>query len=117
MARRKGIEKAVLSARIEPEYIDALDAVAKSQHISRSKLLREFALNAATLYEFLKAEKERQQTEKITLNGNLSKWVTEHTPPQVTSEFMHFLGEVMHHAAQMKETQEVEGRKGGKVRG
>ncbi len=104
-------EKAVLSARIEPEYIASLDAVAESQGISRSKLLREFALNAATLYEFLKAEKERQQTDKITLNGNLSQWVVEHTPPQVTSEFMHFLGEVMHHAAQMKEVQEKE--KGG----
>ena len=110
-------EKAVLSARIEPEYIASLDAVAESQGISRSKLLREFALNAATLYEFLKAEKERQQTEQITLNGNLSEWVMEHTPPEVTSEFMHFLGEVMHHAAQMKETQEKERRKGGKVRG
>ena len=110
-------EKVVLAARIEPEYIASLDAVAKSQGISRSKLLREFALNAATLYEFLKAEKEKQQTEKITLNGNLSQWVMEHTPPQVTSEFMHFLGEVMHHAAQMKETKEKERRKGGKLHG
>jgi hypothetical protein len=107
-------EKDVLSARIEPEYIASLDAVAESQGISRSKLLREFALNAASLYEFLKAEKERQQTEKITLNGNLSQWVMEHTPPQVTSEFMHFLGEVMHHAADMKESQEKERRMGGK---
>ena len=111
-------EKVVLAARIEPEYIASLDAVAKSQGVSRSKLLREFALNAATLYEFLKAEKERQQTEKITLNGNLSQWVMEHTPPQVTSEFIHFLGEVMHHAAQMREAQEKEARirkvKGGK---
>ena len=40
-------EKAVLSARIEPEYVASLDAVAKSQGISRSKLLREFALKAA----------------------------------------------------------------------
>jgi len=101
-------EKVVLAARIEPEYIASLDAVAKSQGISRSKLLREFALNAATLYEFLKAEKEKQQTEKITLNGNLSQWVMEHTPAHVTSEFMHFLGEVMHHAAEMKEAHEKE---------
>jgi len=106
-------EKVVLAARIEPEYIASLDEVAKSQGISRSKLLREFALNAATLYEFLKAEKERQQVEKITLNGNLSKWVMEHTPSQVTSEFMHFLGEVMHHAAEMKEALEKERQKGG----
>lgn len=101
-------EREVLSARIEPEYISSLDAVAKSQGISRSKLLREFAIHAATLYEFLKAEKERQQTERIALNGNLSKWIVEHAPPNVTPEFMHFLGEVLHHAAQMKEAQEKE---------
>jgi hypothetical protein len=106
-------EKIVLSARIEPEYIASLDAVAESQGISRSKLLREFALNAATLYEFLKAEKERQHTDKITLNGNISQWIVEHTPAQVTPEFMHFLAEVMHHAAEMKEAQEKEA-KGGK---
>ena len=109
-------DKVVLAARIEPEYIASLDAVAKSQGISRSKLLREFALNAATLYEFLKAEKERQQTEQITLNGNLSQWVMEHTPDHVTSEFMHFLGEVMHHAAEMKDAQGKE-PKMGKAKG
>ena len=113
MPRRK-TDKAVLSAKIEPEYIEALDEVAKSQGISRSRLLREFALNATALYEFLKAEKEKQQADKITLNENLSKWLMEHSPPDVTSDFMHFLGEVMHHAAEMKETQEEERRKGGK---
>lgn len=106
-------EKAVLSARIEPEYIASLDAVAETQGISRSRLLREFALNAATLYEFLRAEKERQQTNKITLNGNISQWIVEHTPAHVDSTFMHFLAEVMHHAAEMKEAQEKEA-KGGK---
>lgn len=101
MAKRK----VVLSGRLEPEYIEALDQVAKAQGISRSKLLREFAENAAALYTFLKTERERQQSEKIMLNGNLTQWILEHSPPEIPPEFLHFLGEVMHHAAQLKEAQ------------
>ena len=104
-------KKLVLSARLEAEYIQALDEVAKSQHINRSQLLREFAKNAATLYDLLKAARERQQTEKITLDQNLSQWVLENTPEPMSSELMHFLGEVMHHAAKMKEAQEKERQK------
>lgn len=102
MARKK----AVLSGRLEPEYIEALDEVAKAGGISRSKLLREFAKNAAALYSFLKAERERQQSEKIMLNGNLTQWILEHSPPEIAPEFLHFLGEVMHHVAQLKEAQQ-----------
>jgi len=108
MAKKK---KVVLSAKIEPEYIQALDEVAKSQHITRSQLLREFARNATALYGILKAERERQQTEKITLDKNLSQWVLEHTPEPMSPDLMHFLGEVIHHAAAMKEAQEKEREK------
>ena len=104
-------KREVLSAKIELEYIQALDEVAKSQHITRSQLLREFARNAATLYDLLKAARERQQTEKITLDKNLSQWVLEHTPEPMSPDLMHFLGEVMHHAAEMKEAQEKEREK------
>ena len=104
-------KKLVLSAKIEPEYIKALDEVARSQHITRSQLLREFARNATALYGILKAERERQQTEKITLDKNLSQWVLENTPEPMSSDLIHFLGEVMHHAAAMKEAQERKGEK------
>lgn len=97
--------KQVLSSRLEGKYIAALDEVAKAQRISRSQLLREFAENAAALYQFLKEERERQKTETIVFDGNLSRWVLEHSPRDVTPEMMHLLGEVLHHAAGMKESQ------------
>jgi len=104
-------KRVVLSARLEPEFIQALDEVARSQHINRSQLMREFARNATTLYGILKAERERQQTEKIALDKELSQWVLENTPEPMSPELMHFLGEVMHHAAAMKEAQEKEREK------
>lgn len=104
-------KKLVLSARLEAEYIQALDEVARSQHITRSQLLREFARNATTLYDLLKAVRERQQMEKIAMDKELSQWVLENTPEPMSSELMHFLGEVMHHAAAMKEAQEKEREK------
>ena len=104
MARRL----AVLSARLEPKYIDALTKVAKVQGLSRSQLLREFAANAESLYEFLQAERRRQQTDKLVLNGNLSQWVLEHVPPGVESEMLDFIGNVMKHAAEMRRGQETE---------
>jgi len=48
-------------------------------------------------------ERERQQSEKIMLNGNLTQWILEHSPPKIPPEFLHFLGDVLHHAAQVKE--------------
>ena len=99
--------KRVLSARLEPEYIAALDEVAKMQRITRSQLLRQFAENAALLYNFLKAERDKEQTEMITVSGEFSRWILEHSPPQMTPELMHFLGVVMHQAARMKESEET----------
>ena len=104
--------KKILSSRLDAKYITALDEVAKAHRISRSRLLREFAENAAALYTFLKTERERQKTERIVLDGNLSRWVVEHSPPQATPELMHFLGEIMHHAAAIKEVEAKEKQSG-----
>lgn len=104
--------KQVLSSRLDARYITALDEVAKTHGISRSQVLREFAENATALYTFLKAERERQKTDKIVLDGNLSHWIVEHSPPQVTPELMHFLGEVMHHAAAIKQIEGKERQSG-----
>lgn len=99
-------KKVMFSIRMEPTCIAALDEVAKAQRISRSKLLREFAENATSLYHFLRTEKERQEIEKIRLDGNLSQWVIEHSPSGVDSKMMHFLSNVMRHAAELREAQE-----------
>lgn len=97
----------VLSAKLEPEYVDALANVAKARGVTKSQLLREFAANAESLYEFLQAERQRQQSDKLALNGNLSNWVVENVPPGVTAEMLDFLGNVMKHAAETKRVREA----------
>jgi len=99
---------AVLSAKLEPQYVDALTKVAKARGLSRSQLLREFAANAESLYEFLEAERRRQQSDKLVLDGNLSQWVLQNVPYGVTAEMLEFLGNVMKHAAEMKRDREAE---------
>lgn len=97
----------VLSAKLEPEYVDALTKVAKARGLTRSQLLREFAANAESLYEFLQAERRRQQSDRLMLNGNLSQWVLDNVPSGVTAEMLDFLGGIMKHAAEMKRTLET----------
>lgn len=87
----------VLSARLESEYIEALDKVAKSQGITRSKLLRKFASDAGSLYSFL----EQKQEEQAKLDGNFSRWILEHQPPGTTVETMQFVAAAMNHAVEM----------------
>lgn len=94
------------SAKMEPELIAELDKVAKIQKMSRSNLIREFAKNSGAFYDFLISQKAKQQTEMIALNGLLSRWVLEHSPPEVDSKMMYFLGAILRYAAEMKEAQE-----------
>jgi len=103
-------EFATLSLKIEPEYIEALDKVAKEQGITRSQLLRDICRNAASLYGTIKAERDRKITEKNELENSLSQWVVDNSPKDITPELMHFLGEVMHRAADAKASMEEEGK-------
>jgi hypothetical protein len=113
--RRKNTKRlAVLSAKLESEYVDALTKVAKVRGITRSQLLREFAANAESLYEFLEAERRRQQSDKLVLDGNLSQWILENMPNGVTSEMLDFLGNVMKHAAEVRRIRETESESRGK---
>ena len=102
----------VLSAKLEPQYIDALTKVAKARGLTKSQLLREFAANAESLYEFLQAERRRQQSDKLALDGNLSQWILDNVPYGVTAEMLEFLGNVMKYAAEMKRGREAEGGTG-----
>jgi metal-responsive CopG/Arc/MetJ family transcriptional regulator len=107
MAKNK---KVMCSVKMEPELISALDEVAKAQKMSRSNLLREFAKNASTFYDFLMAEKTKHEVQKITSNGILSRWVLEHTPSEIDSKTIRFLEVIMRYAAEMKEAQERKGK-------
>lgn len=96
----------VISARLEPHYAKAFQRVAKSRGITVSALFREFAINADSFYEFVEAERLKQQGELIEFDGNLAEWVAAKAPEGVSPEILSFLGEVLKHAALIKKAQE-----------
>lgn len=88
-----------IAVRVAPDVIKSLDEVAAQSGKSRSKVIRDLMENCHSLYRFLEAERKRQQTEKIVLDGNITDWVLDNIPNGVNSDMLHFLGQVMHHAA------------------
>ncbi len=88
-----------ISIRVPPEIIKSLDEVAAKRGITRPDLIREMLANCHSFYRFIETEKARQQTDRITLDGNLSQWILNNMPEDMTPEWVHFLGEVMHHVA------------------
>jgi predicted transcriptional regulator len=88
-----------ISIRVPPEIIRSLDEVAAKRGITRPDLIREMLANCHSFYRFIETEKARQQTDRITLDGNLSQWILNNMPEDMTPEWVHFLGEVMHHVA------------------
>ncbi len=96
----------LVAVRVTPDILKSLDAVAVQQGISRSALIRDLLENCHSLYRFLQSERERQQTDRIILDGNLSKWVLENMPHGMTSEQVRFIGNVIDHAADMMVSQE-----------
>lgn len=88
-----------IAIRVPPEVIESLDEVAVARGITRPALIKELLANCHSFYKFIETEKVRQQTDQITLDGNLSEWIMNHMPEQMTPQWVHFLGEVMHHVA------------------
>ena len=88
-----------ISIRVPPEIIKSLDEVAVKRGITRPDLIRELLANCHSFYRFIETEKARQQTDRITLDGNLSQWILNNMPEDMTPEWVHLLGEVMHHVA------------------
>jgi predicted transcriptional regulator len=91
----------LVTVRVTPEILKSLDEVASQQGISRSGLIRDLLENCHSLYRFLQSERERQRTDRIILDGNLSQWVLEHMPPGMTSDQLRFIRDVIDHAADM----------------
>jgi len=88
-----------IAIRVPPEIIKSLDEVATQRDMTRPALIKELLANCHSFYKFIEMEKARQHTDRITLNGNLSEWIMNHMPEDMTPEWVHFLGEVMHHVA------------------
>ncbi len=90
----------LIAVRVSDDIVKSLDEVAAKRGITRPDLIRELLANCHSFYTFIEMEKARQQTDKITLDGNLSQWILNHMPEEMTPEWVHFLGEVMHHVAE-----------------
>ena len=98
-----------IAIRVPQEIIKSLDEVAEQRGITRPALIKELLANCHSFYKFIEMEKARQQTDRITLDGNLSEWIMNHMPEEMTPEWVHFLGEVMHHVADKLVEQGKEG--------
>jgi len=98
-----------IAVRVPPKVVRSLDEVAAQRGISRSMLIRELLANCHSFYRFIESERARQQTDRIILNGNLSQWILENMPENMTPDWVHFIGEVMHHVAEEMVTQKKAG--------
>ena len=93
-----------IAVRVPPDVIRSLDRVARKARITRPQLIRDLLSNCQPLYSFLQAERKRQQSERIALEGDISDWLLDNVPEGMTPDLMHFLGQAMHHvAAEMAE--------------
>ena len=89
-----------VAVRVTPEIVKSLDEVATQRGISKSTLIRELLANCHSFYRFLESEKAKQQSDRIILDGNLSEWILNNMPESLTPDWVHFIAEVMHHAAE-----------------
>ena len=89
----------LIAVRVSDDVVKSLDEVAAKRGINRPDLIRELLANCHSFYRFIETEKARLQTDRITLDGNLSQWILNNMPEDMTPEWVHFLGEVMHHVA------------------
>ena len=99
-------QKVVMSVRLEPEYVEALSKVANMRGITKVQLLREFAANAESLYDFLQSEMAKQKSEVVKFRIDLSQWVIDNMPNDMGADLLEFVSNVMNHAAQLKRNQE-----------
>jgi len=89
-----------IAVRVAPEIIKSLDEIALERHISRSTLVKELLANCHSFHRFIQVERARQYSNNVVLDGNLSRWVMNNMQDNMQPEWLHFIGEVMHHVAE-----------------
>ena len=97
-----------IGIRVPSEVLKSLDEVAAQRNITRSALIKELLANCHSFYRFIELEKARQHTDRIILDGNLSQWILNNMPENMTPEWVRFLGEIMHQVADKMITPEKE---------
>jgi len=88
-----------IAIRVRPEIIKSVEEVAAQRGMTRSALIKEMMANCHSFYRFIELERARQHTDKIILDGNLSQWIMNNMPENMTPEWVRFLGETLHHVA------------------
>ena len=89
-----------IAVRVPPYVIKSLDELAAQSNVSRSHVVKELLENCHAFYKFIELEKTKQSSEKIDLDGNLTEWILSNMKEDMTPEWVHFIGEVMHHVAE-----------------
>jgi predicted DNA-binding ribbon-helix-helix protein len=89
----------VISARLEHKYVKALARAAEIRGITRSQLLREFAMNVDSFDNFLRSERMEQLDRVMEKSDDMSLWVVDNMPPNMDPIMLEFLGNVMWKAA------------------
>jgi hypothetical protein len=88
-----------IAVRVPPEIIKSLDEIAAERGISRSALVKELLANCHSFHRFIQVERARLYNNREVLDGNLSQWVMNNMQDNMKPEWLHFIGEVMHHVA------------------
>ena len=88
-----------IAVRVPPYVIESLDQLAAQSNVSRSQIVKQMLENCHAFYKFIELEKTKQNSEKVDLDGNLTNWVLSNMKEDMTPEWVHFIGEVMHHVA------------------
>ena len=101
-------KSSLIAVRVSDDIVKSLDEVAEKRGIARPDLIRELLANCHSFYRFIELEKARQHTDRIILDGNLSQWILNNMPENMTPEWVRFLGEIMHQVADKMITQEKE---------
>jgi len=89
-----------IAVRVPPYVIESLDELAAQSNVSRSQIVKQILENCHAFYKFIELEKTKNNfSDKVDLDGNLTKWVLSNMKDDMTPEWVHFIGEVMHHVA------------------
>jgi len=88
-----------IAVRVSNDVLKSVDEVAAKRGITRADLIRELLANCHSFYQFVEAEKAKQQTDKIVLDETLSQWIQNNMPANMTPEWIRYMAEIMRHVA------------------
>jgi predicted transcriptional regulator len=86
------------SIRISPQSLESLNRIAALKGQPRTAILRALVENIDSFLVFL----DQQQAKNVTLDGNVSEWLSNQFPPNVTPGILVWFKEIVNKALEMK---------------